>query len=400
VLIFIIMKILITEPQYSFLLEQNEAGFDRRYGLQTEGPGGQTTDGCPPNFYKNAKGQCVPEYDASGMLKKLGQPVQDNTRPLPFYDIDKIVAQQRANGTYIEGPNNPQAEFRVDRSNKYQGLVTKNKSPKIDPYLHIIDRERKREKAEQSEDIINYYKQNAHTINTVLQIATAFIPLVGPFISAGIGLADAKRYYDEGDTKTAGLVGVFSCIPGVGGLANKLGLTKWTSKALSEIGKKISFSQKLSPLETQVANTIAKNKQLIQSEMAKIGASATIKTGAEMARATLKKQAKKQLIKNTTKTLAGYGAVGAGYSKGYDYVQRNTPKTKAEKEKIDWEFVKNSFGSSGSKEDNVLLNNAWNGGWRPGTAVPKQFQTALYQKENNEEQENLKKLEAMIASIK
>jgi len=400
------MKILITEPQYSFLLEQNEDGFDRRYGLQTEGPGGQTTDGCRPGYNKHPiLGTCIPNgWINSSKPVQAGPTVdaaKDLDKKIALNDIDKIVAQQRANGTYIEDPNNPQAEFRVDRSNKYQGLVTKNKSPKIDPYqLHIIDRERKREKAEQSEDIINYYKQNAHTINTVLQIATAFIPLVGPFISAGIGLADAKRYYDEGDTKTAGLVGVFSCIPGVGGLANKLGLTKWTSKALSEIGKKISFSQKLSPLETQVANTIAKNKQLIQSEMAKIGASATIKTGAEMARATLKKQAKKQLIKNTTKTLAGYGAVGAGYSKGYDYVQRNTPKTKAEKEKIDWEFVKTSFGSSGSKEDNVLLNNAWNGGWRPGTALPKQFQTALYQKENNEEQENLKKLEAMIASIK
>jgi hypothetical protein len=31
--------------------------------LKAYGPGGQTTDGCPPNFYKNAKGQCVPEYN-------------------------------------------------------------------------------------------------------------------------------------------------------------------------------------------------------------------------------------------------------------------------------------------------------------------------------------------------
>ena len=342
------MKILITESQYSFLLEQ-------------------------------------PTVDAAkGMDKRV--------------DLNKITNQLIDNGTYIS-PNINQAEFRVDRSNKYPGLVTKNNAPKIDPYLHIIDRERKREKARESEDLINWYKQNAHTINTVLQIATAFIPLIGPFISAGIGLSDAKRYYDEGDTKTAGLVGLFAFIPGVGGLANKLGLGKWTSKALGEVGKKISLGSKLSPVETQVVNIFTKNKQLIQSEMAKIGASATIKTGAEMAKGSLKKQAKKQFIKNTTKTLAGYGAVGAGYSKGYDYVQRNTPKTKAEKEKIDWEFVKNSFGSSGSKEDNVLLNNAWNGGWRPGTALPKQFQTALYQKNNNEEQENIKKLEAMIASI-
>ena len=54
----------------------------------------------------------------------------------------------------------------------------------------------------------NWYKQNAHTVNTVLQIGSAFIPVIGPFISAGIGLADAKKYYDEGDTKTAGLIGM------------------------------------------------------------------------------------------------------------------------------------------------------------------------------------------------
>ena len=54
--------------------------------LKAYGPGGQTTDGCPPNFYKNAQGKCVPEYDASAMLKKLRAPVQDNTRPLSFYD--------------------------------------------------------------------------------------------------------------------------------------------------------------------------------------------------------------------------------------------------------------------------------------------------------------------------
>ena len=74
-----------------------------------------------------------------------------------------------------------------------------------------------------------------HTVNTLLAIGTAFIPFVGPFISAGIGLYDAKMYYDEGDTKTAGLVGLFACIPGIGGLASKLGLAKWTSKALGYV---------------------------------------------------------------------------------------------------------------------------------------------------------------------
>lgn len=106
-----------------------------------------------------------------------------------------------------------------------------------------------------------------HTAMTLLQIGTAFIPFVGPFISMGIGLADAAIYYNEGDKKTAGLVGVFSVIPGVGGLASKLGLSKWGAKALGELGKKISTGAKLLPNEMAVAKRIAQKKDLILSEI-------------------------------------------------------------------------------------------------------------------------------------
>ena len=227
-----------------------------------------------------------------------------------------------------------------------------------------------------------------HTVMTILQIGSAFIPLIGPFISAGIGLADAKMYYDEGDTKTAGLVALFSCIPGVGGLSTKLGLTKWTSKALGELGKKISMGSKLLPQEIQAAKIVAKNKNLI---LADIKASPVIA-----------KQIAKQVattVGKTAATVGGYVAAGGAYSKAYDAAQKNTPRAKAESEGMDWAFVKSAFGSSGTEQDNTLLNQAWTKGWRPGQVLPQGFQTALYQKNYNEEEENIKKLEAMIASI-
>jgi len=40
---------------------------------------------------------------------------------------------------------------------------------------------------------------DVHTMNAVLEMVTSFIPTVGPFISAGIGVLDAKLYFDEGD---------------------------------------------------------------------------------------------------------------------------------------------------------------------------------------------------------
>ncbi len=48
----------------------------------------------------------------------------------------------------------------------------------------------------------DYYNENPHYINQIMQFGTAFIPLLGPFISAGIGLADAGIYYKEGNCPT------------------------------------------------------------------------------------------------------------------------------------------------------------------------------------------------------
>jgi len=222
-----------------------------------------------------------------------------------------------------------------------------------------------------------------HTLMTVLQIGTAFIPFVGPFISAGLGLADAGLYYQEGDKKTAGMIGLFSAIPGVGGLSGKLGLGKWSAKALGEIGKKISLGSKLTSAEIQVVNRVAQYRQLIQTEMTKFSKSAIIKGNT-----------------NTVKTIAGYGAAGAGYSKGYDYAQRGTPKVKAETEGLDWNFVRSSFGSSGTKEENELLNKAWAKGWRPGQVVPKEFQTKQYQTQYSQDEKNINSLQQLIAQAK
>jgi len=214
-----------------------------------------------------------------------------------------------------------------------------------------------------------------HIVLTILEIGSAFIPFIGPLLSLGFGLADAALYYKEGDTKTAGLVGLFASIPGVGGLSAKLGLTKWSAKALGELGKKISTGSKLLPQEVKAAKIVAKNKNLIlkqiKSNLAKAGA-----------------------------TVGGYVAAGGAYSKAYDEVQKNTPRVKVESEGMDWEFVKSAFGSSGTKQENILLNKAWTKGWRPGKIVPQNFQTVAYKDNYNNELANIKKLNSIISNIK
>lgn len=157
-----------------------------------------------------------------------------------------------------------------------------------------------------------------HTLMTIVGISTAFIPMVGPFISLGIGLSDAAIYWNEGDKKTAGLVGLFAAIPGVGGLSAKLGLGKWSAKALGEIGKKISLGLKLTAVEAQVANRVAQYSELIKTQMNQILKQSKVLSGKKTAN-----------VLKGGKKLAGdigtYAGVGYGYNKLYDKVSGPGP---------------------------------------------------------------------------
>lgn len=128
-----------------------------------------------------------------------------------------------------------------------------------------------------------------HIRNMILGFGLAFVPIVGPLLAAGVGLIDAKKYYDEGDKYTAGLTGMFSLIPGAG-LLTKLGLSsKWTAKNLVPIARKIKLGQKLFPEEVEVVNKITKNRQLIQNELKKY-ADITLQQAKQKARQTVTKQ--------------------------------------------------------------------------------------------------------------
>lgn len=144
-----------------------------------------------------------------------------------------------------------------------------------------------------------------HTVLSITAIASSFIPLVGPLIALGIGLADASIYLQKGDKKTAGLVALFASIPAIGQLANRLGLSAWSAKQLAELGKKISTGGKLTSNEIQVVNKIIQNKEIIKSEIVKLGNSPN----------------GKNILKGIGKfsaTLGGYAGLGYLYDKVTD----------------------------------------------------------------------------------
>lgn len=244
--------------------------------------------------------------------------------------------------------------------------------------------------------------KDAHFFLPLLSVATAFIPLIGPFVSAGIGLGDALLYYNEGDTKTAGMMAMFSLLPGVGAIVGKIpGIKQLGAKGMAALAPKISKgSSNLTKLEAEVVEAISQNSTLVQQELntyIQNLAAQGAKTAANPTTAQVLGNIAKQGVKGLAKAAAPYVAAGAAYSKGYDELQKNTPKSKAQSEGLGWDFVKTSFGSSGSEQDNVLLSKAWDKGWRPGTVVPSEFQTKQYQAQYNKEVEDLKQLEALLS---
>ena len=112
-----------------------------------------------------------------------------------------------------------------------------------------------------------------HTLMTITQIGTAFIPVAGVFISATIGLADAGMYYNEGDKTNAGIAAAFSMLPFVSKIP---GVKKLGSKGMALLAGKLGKGIKnLTEIEIGVLNAVAKEGELIKSELNKVSSKLT-----------------------------------------------------------------------------------------------------------------------------
>jgi hypothetical protein len=110
----------------------------------------------------------------------------------------------------------------------------------------------------------NWYKQNNHTVNMVLSIGSSFIPVIGPFISSGIGMMDAKQRWDEGHHAEAGVVAAFSLIPVVGAIADKIpGIKQLGAKGMSALAGKLASKTPLTQVEQGVVAGIGENSALV-----------------------------------------------------------------------------------------------------------------------------------------
>ena len=104
-------------------------------------------------------------------------------------------------------------------------------------------------KKNQSEQISKFWKEHKHDIIDVAAIAVLFIPVAGPFISAGLELVNAGLYYAEGDEGMAAFAALLAVVPGGMAIrrsmqASKIlkGVDKATQSVIAaqKAGKKVS----------------------------------------------------------------------------------------------------------------------------------------------------------------
>lgn len=154
-----------------------------------------------------------------------------------------------------------------------------------------------------------------HTANLVFGIASAFIPVFGPFIAAGIGLGDAALYYKEGDTKTAGLMAMFCLMPGALAIINRIPAIKQLGvKGMSALAKKIAKGEKITDsVELAVIDGIKKGTDFVKSSL-----DDHVKTLSQQSASKPLSSQIKQKLTNIGKEGLKYLGAGVGYSVGYD----------------------------------------------------------------------------------
>lgn len=159
-------------------------------------------------------------------------------------------------------PTQPVAKQTQPTSSTNLNLQGKTLSPKYGPQKPLTPEE--------------YYKKYGmtpqeaeHKINSIFAIGASFLPVIGPFVGAGVGLMDAKQYYDEGDKVSAGVVGAFSLLPFVGPILKKIpGIPKLGQKGMAALAAKLAKGTPITDAtELSVINGLKTNDTLVKSSL-------------------------------------------------------------------------------------------------------------------------------------
>ena len=295
------MKVSITEKQLKTILS-------KEIGEQSEPVGSSTSsgDGSPKSGVssKQGGGEGYPEvgkWPTSGQ-----QPERGSANPIGNDKWgEKNQQPKRGPGNQLkEQVNIPDFKPKIPQNNV--GSTYVKKPDVLQPGTHISQ-------------AAWYNKLDTHDYLNILEMATAFVPIV----SLGIGLVNAYAYYREGDTKMAGLMGLFSILPMIGTIPGvkklgQVGMEVLASKLTKQGSKAI-----LTDTEKEVMYGIKTNQQNIENKLKTIANNAisnnpnlNIKTTSK-----LKKIGKFGL--KAGGQLTGYATVAKTYDVAYDKLNNN-----------------------------------------------------------------------------
>lgn len=114
------------------------------------------------------------------------------------------------------------------------------------------------------DDMSDFIYENRHGLLDVASVGSAFIPIIGPFISIGIELGNAALYASEGDSYTAGLSLAFTLIPGGQLIKRVPAVKKLGRNGLSTLLKKAKnpkMVKNLTSVEKEVLEQTNKNSR-------------------------------------------------------------------------------------------------------------------------------------------
>lgn len=221
--------------------------------------------------------------------------------------------------------------------------------------------------SEKIKQMPNYNDTDPHSALQLTAFAVAFIPVVGPYLSTALGVADAILYYNEEKYEEAGLALMLESLP-LWGPSLKLfrrGL-KLTSGEAKTLSKKVINKEILTSKEKQIM--LGVQEEIVESEkLYKSWLSNSLKS------ANVPPQVLQKLDKVTT----------VGKSIGKDVIKQETAsaiyrKTYQEVTGASWKSAQKWFLSDKSLEDNTKMQQALKAGWKPGQPVPDEFRTKTY----------------------
>ena len=110
-----------------------------------------------------------------------------------------------------------------------------------------------------------------HTLANIMGVVSLFIPVIGPALSLGIGMADAALYYKEGDKKTAAMLAMFPFLP-IGKIAKLVpAVGRLGEKGMGQLAKKLGQEGRaLSQVEKEAVEGLSKNKEVFQQDLKNI----------------------------------------------------------------------------------------------------------------------------------